>query len=219
MVQVDVDNVTAGLRLHGERLKQIRRMPLRSDIPELLAILESLSATDVTADGLRVSRIGIEVNDPVFRQHECPAVRSASASLVQRWKASVLAAKGRITSPKPTVVDDDVSTAASTQSPPTSVSSSTSPPIMPSSSTPPAKAIPPTWLPPGATMGDAEFLARCRLETVKAQLRERKQEISDMRRRQKRQARAAKAKRARLSLAVFTRMERKPTTKKQLKHS
>lgn len=219
MAQVDVDAVIAKLKVHAERLKQIRRMPLRSDTPELLAILESLAATEVTAEGLRASRIGLEVNNPVLRQHECRDVRSASTELVLRWKASVLAEKDRITVLKPSVVDDDVSTVAATQSPPTSVSSCGSPPITASSSTPPAEPVLPTRLPPGATMGDTEFIARFWVQTNKAQRRERRPKP---RRQQRREAHVAKSKPAKLSaanLAAHTRLRRKPTTKKRLKHS
>mmetsp|Transcript_79320 Transcript_79320/g.246004 ORF Transcript_79320/g.246004 Transcript_79320/m.246004 type:complete len:199 (-) Transcript_79320:105-701(-) len=148
---------SASLAVRAERLSQIRGLPLRTDVPEIVAILDSLQGEAVTLGALKASKIGVEINDRFLRQHEHPEVRRRSAALVAQWRT--------LTAGQP-----PAPTAPHTAPPQLARSGSDAPPSTGTASPPAAEGAPsspdsssgPARRPLRAEITAAEYLARCR---------------------------------------------------------
>ena len=97
---VDTADIVAKLKSVCADLRALRETVGNSEAGEkaLLAMLKRLSVLPVTAQTLKESGAGREVNDPFIRTHPSAAVRDRSREVVNAWKAAVGAAV-----PKPPV--------------------------------------------------------------------------------------------------------------------
>jgi len=95
----------ASIVIDREYLSQVRDRaaqgrPLASDVAGTLAAMRRLRAAKMTADLLRASGLGVELNRADWRRHSVPSIARASVELVSLWKAEVRLERDRRRSSK-----------------------------------------------------------------------------------------------------------------------